>query len=496
MAFAGGFTHDVFLSYARIDNQPLLRDQEGWVAVLHRALEVRLQQLLGNRTPAIWRDDRHLRGYEYFAQAITVQLPQTALLLPVLSPSYLQSDWCRRELREFCQHAAQPPYETVDHRSRLFKVVKTPLPHEDHPPELQGLLGYEFYEVDPLTQRPREWRPEPGTPYWDKLEDLALDMAQALQHLAQEAPVQAAPAQPPPRERTVYVAETTSDLSLARDQLIRELQRHGYHILPDQPLLMHGPALRQAVQAALERCACSVHCLGAYYGLIPEQETLSVVQLQLALALEGQQPRYLWCPRGMQSQESRQATFLGYVQDEVTARPGVELLHTSLEELKTFLHDMLEAPPPPVPPTAETPTAPRLYLWCAPEDEGDVQPLADYLFAQGVDVTLPLFDGDAAQRQADHEAELTTCDALLIYHGQSSAAWLRTVMRDLPAVAAQRQARPLHVTAIYVAGPATPQKQQVRSREALVMQYFTPFVPQAMQPVLARLLPGRSGDQP
>ena len=39
---------------------------------------------------------------------------------------------------------------------RIFKVLKTPVPLPTHPPELQTLLGYEFFKVDPETGKARE----------------------------------------------------------------------------------------------------------------------------------------------------------------------------------------------------------------------------------------------------------------------------------------------------------------------------------------------------
>ena len=41
------FSNDIFISYAHIDNQPLIQDTEGWVSQFHHALEVRVDQLLG-----------------------------------------------------------------------------------------------------------------------------------------------------------------------------------------------------------------------------------------------------------------------------------------------------------------------------------------------------------------------------------------------------------------------------------------------------------------
>ena len=41
------FQGDAFISYAHMDNVELIEGHKGWVANLHRALEIRVGQLLG-----------------------------------------------------------------------------------------------------------------------------------------------------------------------------------------------------------------------------------------------------------------------------------------------------------------------------------------------------------------------------------------------------------------------------------------------------------------
>lgn len=59
------FENDIFISYAHIDDQPLVEGKKGWVSNFHRALEIRLAQLLGRRS-RIWRDPK-LQGNDVFA---------------------------------------------------------------------------------------------------------------------------------------------------------------------------------------------------------------------------------------------------------------------------------------------------------------------------------------------------------------------------------------------------------------------------------------------
>ena len=52
----------------------LLKVKKGWITEFHRALEIRLSQLLGER-PNIWRDSR-LDGNHVFSDEIISQFPK------------------------------------------------------------------------------------------------------------------------------------------------------------------------------------------------------------------------------------------------------------------------------------------------------------------------------------------------------------------------------------------------------------------------------------
>ena len=91
------FQNDIFISYAHIDNEPLTEGQKGWISQFHRDLENRLGQLYG-QSPRIWRDEK-LQGNDAFAEEIVGQFPNVALLVSVLSPRYVKSEWCIRELK-------------------------------------------------------------------------------------------------------------------------------------------------------------------------------------------------------------------------------------------------------------------------------------------------------------------------------------------------------------------------------------------------------------
>src|SRR5712692_9171409 len=177
------FEDEIFISYAHIDNEPLAQGQHGWIQLLDERLRIRLTQLLGE--PArVWRDPK-LQGNDEFSNTLLTKISKVGLLVSVLSPRYLKSEWCLKELGEFCHQAELQGGLRLNDKSRVFKVVKTFIPRQHHPEQLQGLIGYEFYEYDEISERAREFSPEidpnRDARYWEKLEDLAWDIKRFIE---------------------------------------------------------------------------------------------------------------------------------------------------------------------------------------------------------------------------------------------------------------------------------------------------------------------------
>ena len=95
--------NDIFISYAHLDDKPLTEGQKGWITKFHRILEVRIGQLLGEE-PEIWRDPK-LGGSDMFDQAIVTEFQNARVMVSIMTPRYIKSDWCVREFSEFAESA-------------------------------------------------------------------------------------------------------------------------------------------------------------------------------------------------------------------------------------------------------------------------------------------------------------------------------------------------------------------------------------------------------
>jgi len=179
---------DAYVSYAHLDNAELVEGQPGWVKGFSRALELRLGQLVG-RSAKVWMNV-NLVANDISADQDSGVLQRSACFVAVVSPRYVRSTWALYELAEFEKIAEQQGGIFVGDRSRVLKVLKTPVPLEQTPGVLQRTLGYEFYKSDPDTGRVREFDvvfgPEAQRDFWLRLDDIAHDIAVLLQSLAPE----------------------------------------------------------------------------------------------------------------------------------------------------------------------------------------------------------------------------------------------------------------------------------------------------------------------
>lgn len=471
----------LFLSYAHVDNEPLLPGQKGWIDSFQYTLKVRLRQLLGEEPEIFW-DRTSLRGHDVFGAVIETDLVRCSVLIPVVSPSYVnfdRSEWCRKELELFCAAAEQSGGVRIGEQSRIFKVMKTPVPFERQPDPLKGLLGYEFYRTDDVG-RVREFALQPGTvdpEFIQKIDDLANDVRSFLEALSTRAATGQAGAVIAGGGPVVYLAETSADLAEPRERVLRMLRQRGYGVLPDRPLpVLHGSSLRHYVEACLQQASLAIHLVGAGYGAIPEGETESVPVIQNELAAgrsaAASLPRILWIAPDAAPADARQRTFTARLRTDAALQQGAEVVSCSLEEVETMVQDALRRPGP-APPAPQPLTLKYVYLIC---DRTDLE-AADALCAElnacseRIEVSLPLFDAPDEDARAHHKDSLIACDGVLVYVGAAPGSWLEMKRLELLKMDGYARTRPVAAKAIYLAPPASPMKDRFQSKVGLVIRH-------------------------
>ncbi|HEY6231044.1 MAG TPA: TIR domain-containing protein [Pyrinomonadaceae bacterium] len=503
------FAHDIFISYGHLDDLSPFGEERGWVDLLHERLSVLVGQALGYE-PDIWRDGHQLQGNDELTGAISEGVTSSLLLVPIISPRYVQSDWCNREMEAFHACEQSPASAGPGFRSRVFKVVKTPLPEHLkslEPEHIRNLIGYQFFAEDPASGLLTEFSSEPSDKnYWRTLNRLVADVTKTLIELKHSDRKPAEPVMPAAEVQTaresapspkangssapakiVYLAETTSDLAEERERVRDELQQRGFRVLPEQKLpLEEVAATEKAVRENLARSALSVHLIGTRYGSTPEDDARSIVRIQEQLAAEhgaGNAAflRLLWIPPGLATgalviKDERQNSFVAELHNRMTA--GAELLQTSVEDLKTRIVEKLNPPAKAIARGTGSSKLKQVYLICENRDRSFVRPIKEYLFKQNIEVITWLDQGETDTLMDYHRRNLRECDAALVYFGNGDEPWVRKNLEDLEKAYGYGREQDWLANAVYVGSPPSDQKEDFLTHLVpFVIRNFSSFDP-------------------
>lgn len=304
-AFVPGFDHDVFVSYAHVDNQPLLVPggvPAGWVDTLVENLHRLLSQQLGREDwGKLWFDPT-LRGDEPFPPVLQEAVSRSATLLVILSEGYLQSDWCRREREAFFQTARHE-----DTPGRIFVVQLMDIERSRWPQEFGDLLGYEFFSREREHAPVRTLRLLAGDPdnqlYFPRLDKLSRELAERLRRLREQPAATTA-------ELTVFLAEVTPDLEAWRDNLRSQLKQVGIQALPTTYYDRSPPAFQAAMEKDLAPSTLFVQLLGPYATPRTHDLPSGYEGLQLELAKTAGKPIMRWYDPGLDRETVRDSELL------------------------------------------------------------------------------------------------------------------------------------------------------------------------------------------
>jgi hypothetical protein len=444
---------DIFISYAHVDNEPFGEERARWVTEFAENLGKRLGMVAGDRAD-VWRDPR-LRGNEAIWPTIEEALSGALALVSVISPRYISSDSCQREIALFVQKWQLRGTPPTGHRKPLFKVVKTFVPRDRHPQALREVNGYEFYQEDEATHRYREFGLDPDEKvnrlYWTRLDDLAQDIGALLDEIQPESQPALQPAPAAAGEPVcVYVAQTTRDVREARDAIARELKDRRVEVLPVGDLPPTSDELQAAVRADLARARFSVHIVGKRDGFVPEGDSRSVVEIQYALALEGRTPGLLWSPPGLEpaatavsTPTTPTATLASRLAPSAIPENRFDFLQGTLDEVKALLLARLAQAPatPPILPAAD---GLGVYVVHLRSDVVNVQALEAELERRFPAVAanppgprsplrfaVPIGRGTPAQLRMDHEAKLRNSDAVIVVCAHAQRDWVVAKLTEL-----------------------------------------------------------------
>jgi hypothetical protein len=421
------FDIDVLIVFAEKDNEAN-KNELGWVSQFKKFLELMLNQVLGEKSKILLKAE--------YDTLTSPKMENVGVLVSILSKEFIESGSCLDHLELFYKGLEN----SSKNKNRVFKVFKTPLTAQEQPPRLRDLIGYEMYQLDADSGEVREYTDyfstEAERQYWMKMVDLAYDIFDMIVQLKDES--LRAEVKNIYKRKTIYLAETGHDLSVQRNIIKRELQRHGYIVLPNQTLPGSLNELENIVKRDMNDSNLSIHLIGSAYGEIPIGADRSIVDIQNKLAAEKsiraketreEFTRLIWISPVLNNASERQKAFIENIKRDTEAQEGAEILQTPLEDFKNIMREELVESADRK--GAEDFGGRSIYLMHDRVDVNDVKPIREVLEKSGFRVLIPEFEGELLDVRKKHIDNLRTFDAAIIYKGKVNEQWVRMKALDL-----------------------------------------------------------------
>lgn len=439
----------IFMSYARADNVPPPDDanSKGFVTALDDWLRYSFQTS-GDRISRIWRDVRKVEDGDQFDRKIGDAINESALLLVVLSPNWMLSDFCRQELAAFAERWKGDPNGG---RDRIIVAMKRHVGNDERPDMLQRQEGFRFYALDETN----DIQPEieffkrgkaADDRYFQELEKLAGFLTRRTKQLAartDKVDAKGDPAAAADRTKTVFLAKPAADMRQAYDRLATELRSSGFAVVPDIGAdIPNDSGAIKFIDDALGQTDISIHLVGDKQGFAPE-EADPIVKLQLkraaariAAGSQGRFQRLIWAPKFVPGQEE------GAIQ--ATARNPVEVLSRldnlleidaiegdTLARFVEFVAQRLSKLAAPAPAIDGIDGNQTVYVYYRPDDAEYGYNICRALKAREVTPRWPAFEGTDAERVQVHRQNLRECDSVVLCWASAPDAWVRSMSSEL-----------------------------------------------------------------
>lgn len=411
MSFVPDFKHDVFISYASVDNKAPESVPHGWVTYLVTELKRVLAEELGHsQGPAIWMD-YELGSNDRITPVLTEAVANSATILIILSPGYLASEWCARERNQFLSDASG----FNENGSRVFLVEKNNIDWDEKPEEIRDIKGKAFWTRDTTNNEVNTLAVPCPTPdereYYRRVTYLARDLADQLRDMRQDSEDSLGGQNED--QPQVLLAEVTDDLSEKQEEVRSYLQQHGITVV-DKFYPTEPTALREALGEDLAECTLFVQLISDLTGRCPKGADKGYPYLQFEVAQEAGVKILQWYSPDLDvdglDDDSQKALLL---EPTVISEP--------FEHFKARVAE--QAKPKPELITVEQ-TESLIFVNYGGDDRNLAQEVGTVAGDMGLDYTLPVTSGSPSEIRQTMENCMRESDAMVLLYGQVPETWV------------------------------------------------------------------------
>ena len=438
MVFVPGFQHDIFVSYAHVDDVPLPGVEKGWVTNLIDTLKTKLSMQLGRSDAySLWMD-YELAHHVKLTPQIMDALNHTAIMVVILSPGYLASEWCMREKNTFLQFIKEGS-------SRVFVIERNIIEAQDRPSEFEDLIGFRFWLRDREGKPPKilgEPKPSPDElDYYRVVDEVVSGLQKALGDLKREHENHA-DGMAGYQEPSVFLAEVTDDLEQERASMKSYLNQFGINTLPNTWYSQEPTNFRQCAQRDLAQCLAFVQLLSGSTGRKPPDLPKGYLSLQLELAEAMGKKVFQWRSPSLDINSLKD-------EEHKLLVNGAKVHAEGIEEFKRSVKDFVMKPAP-------VKILPHLdalvFVNMESSDRSLAVKVCGELERHGIGYGLPINSGNPSEIREDLEANLLESNGIIIIYGCSTVAWVRRQLLECRKILSKRE-KPLQAFAIFEGPP-------------------------------------------
>jgi len=437
--------HQIFISYARVNDLPDPGEEKGWVSTFVDFLNARLPGKLGTEVVDIWKDDR-LGGNEPVTEALRTTVAASSVFIMVSSEPYLASDWCsNREL---------PQFLSKNLPGRVFRVELEKIDRSRFPEPLRDVIGYKFWSEDSQSKRIRLLKGLPqkfaDEQFYQRLDIVVQDLATAIKNITtnERSHVSPSAGKAPIAKLAVFLASSGPELDNERYRFQTYLNQSELRVIIPESLPFERDAYVAALEAALTECAVFAQLLASVPLQPVVDDAASDITLQLETAQRLGKPVLQWRDPTLDLSTVTDEKYRALLQaNTVEAAMGIE-------EFKAFVANRALAKPSGQ--SSQRPVSEGallngfVFLDRASVDTETAEPIVDYLSELKVECVLPLEKGDPEEIRLDLEESLSACEALIIVYGDAPPGWVRAQVRQYRKA---KRERPLALQGIYDGPP-------------------------------------------
>lgn len=378
-------------------------------------------------------------------------------------------------------HSHLTAYQQLGSEDTLYKVSIEPLTNTLG--SLENLADYKFFDVHPES---KEVILLEGKNYWLKMVDLAYDILESVSGSTLNKNL--------PREKTVFLAETTVDQEHYRDEVRRELTSRGYQVLPHKPLPKTYAELENTLIELLNKSTMSIHIMGETYGSILGDTGKSIVAIQNKIAADFSQrhegskdafDRLIWLSPDLKLIDETQYKYIEEVKHDKDLLIGAEIHQTPIESLKSSIISRLELMEN-IKANISNGKQTKIYLISDKKDNSESKQLAEFIKKNGFDLLETSLE-EKEDLVKQHRRNLVNCDATVIFYGHENKEWINTKLKDLLKAPGFGRKKPMTGKVLLSTVKNSLIDQDVDISNLTIIENTEQFQPETLSPFLEKI---------